>query len=211
MTIEREGYLDVDEQLLCLHFGIEVLPLLLVEREEYDEDMVLMRTIYRRPCNSAEGCHYRVFPGYYKVLQLCPPSASSKINASSPIALSSEQKSTSPISLSLYQRSTSTQGHRLPTVIENSEFEVLTLSLDSESLSEGGPDSKSTLDRAPVHIQIAANGPKEDAPPAAGSLPGGRDFDYADLPSDMGGPFAVRSKVSPVTSVFANSGRVRIP
>ena len=46
MIVEREGYLDVDERLLCLHFGIEVLPLLLVEQEEYDEDMVLMRTIY---------------------------------------------------------------------------------------------------------------------------------------------------------------------
>ena len=102
MTVEREEYLDVDEGLLCLHFGIEVLPLLLVEREEYDEDMVLMRTIYQRPCYSAEGYHYRVFPGYYKVQQLCPPSASSKIYASSPIALSSEQKWTSPISLSSY-------------------------------------------------------------------------------------------------------------
>ena len=67
MTVEREGYLDVDERLPCLHIGIEVLPLLLVEREEYDEDMVLMRTIYQRPCYLAEGCHYRVFPGYYKV------------------------------------------------------------------------------------------------------------------------------------------------
>ena len=70
MTVEREGYLDVDEQLLCLHFGIEVLPLLLVEQEEYDKDMVLMRTIYQRPCYLAEDCYYRVFPGYYKVQQL---------------------------------------------------------------------------------------------------------------------------------------------
>ena len=46
MRVESEGYLDVDERLLFLHFGFEVLPLLLVEREEYDEDMVLMRPIY---------------------------------------------------------------------------------------------------------------------------------------------------------------------
>ena len=95
-------------------------------------------------------------------------------------------------------------------MIKNSDFEVLTLSSDSESLSEGGPDSESTLDQAPVHVQIAANGPEEDAPPAAGSLLGGRDFNYADLPSERGGPFAVRSKVSLVTSVFANSGGVWI-
>ena len=211
MTVEHEGYLDVDERLLYLHFGIEVLPLLLVEREEYDEDMVLMRTIYQRPCYSAEGCHYRVFPGYYKVQQLCPPSASSKTHASSPIALPSEQKWTSPISLSSYQRSTGTQGHRLPTVIENSEFEVLTLSSDLESLSEGGPDSESTLDREPIHIQIAAKCSEEDAPSAAGCQPGVRDIDCPDLSSEMRGPFAVRSKVSPVTSMLAKSCGVRTP
>ena len=75
--------------------------------------------------------------------------------------LSSEQKWTSPISLSLYQRSTGTQGHTLPTVIENSEFEV-------QTLSESGPDSESTLDREPVHVQIAAKCSEEDAPSAAG-------------------------------------------
>ena len=58
MRVDSEGYLDMDERLLCLHFGIEVLPLLLIEREEYDEDMVLMRTIYQRPCYLADGCHY---------------------------------------------------------------------------------------------------------------------------------------------------------
>ena len=170
-----------------------------------------MRTNYQTPCYSAEDCHYRVFPGYYKVQQLCPPSASSKIHASLPIALSSEQKSTSPISLSSYERFTGTQGHRLLTVIENSEFEILTLSSDSESMSEGGPDSESTLDREPVHVQIAAKCSKEDAPSAAGFQSGVRDIDCRDLSSEMRGPFAVRSKVSPVISVFAKSCGVRTP
>ena len=76
MRVESKGYLDVDERLFSLHFGIEVLPLLLVEQEEYDEDMVLIRTIYQRPCYLEDGCHYRVYHGYYKVQQLCLPSAS---------------------------------------------------------------------------------------------------------------------------------------
>ena len=211
MTVEREGYLDVDERLLCLHFGIEVLPLLLVEREEYDKDMALMRTIYQRPYYSAEGCHYRVFLGYYKVQQLCPPSASSKTHASSPIALPSKQKWTSLISLSSYQRSTSTQGLRFPTVIENSEFEVLTLSSDSEFLSEGGPDSESTLDRESHHVQIDAKCSEENAPSVAGCQSGVRDIDCLDLSSEMRGLFAVRSKVSLATSVFAKSCGVRTP
>ena len=94
-------------------------------------------------------------------------------------------------------------------MIENSEFEVLTLSSDLESLSEGGPDFESTLDREPVHIQIAAKCFEEDAPSAAGCQPRMRDIDCPDLSSEMRGPFAVRSKVSPVTSVFAKSCEVR--
>ena len=46
MTVEEEGYIDVNDRLLCLHFNIQHGPLVLVEREEFDEDMVLMRTVY---------------------------------------------------------------------------------------------------------------------------------------------------------------------
>ena len=46
MTIDEEGFLDIDDQMLCLHFNIEHGPLVLVEREEYHEDMVLMHTMY---------------------------------------------------------------------------------------------------------------------------------------------------------------------
>ena len=130
MCVESEGFVDVDERLLCLHFSIEVLVLLLVEREEYDEDMVLMRTIYQKPCYSTDGYHNQVYPGYYKVEQLCPPSMSSKINATSPISLPSNPKSDS------------VQPKRLPTLFENSELEVLTLSSNTESVSEDGPDSE---------------------------------------------------------------------
>ena len=36
----------MDERLLCLCFNFKDGNLMLVEREEFDEDMVLMRTIY---------------------------------------------------------------------------------------------------------------------------------------------------------------------
>ena len=96
-------------------------------------------------------------------------------------------------------------------MIENSEFEVLTLSSDSESVSEGGPDSESTLDWEPIHVQIAAKCSEEDAPSTAGCQSGVRNIDCPYLSSEMRDPFAVRSKVSPVMSVFAKSCGVRTP
>ena len=59
--------MDVDDRFLCLHFQIQHGPLVLVEREEYDDDMVLMRTLYQRPRYSDDGVFYRVTPGFYKV------------------------------------------------------------------------------------------------------------------------------------------------
>ena len=67
MTLEKEGYVDVHERLLCLQFNFKDGNLLLVEREEYDEDMVLMQTIYQKPCTFADGWHYRVTFGFYIV------------------------------------------------------------------------------------------------------------------------------------------------
>ena len=34
MSVENKRYVDVNEQLICLYFSIEVKPLLLVEREK---------------------------------------------------------------------------------------------------------------------------------------------------------------------------------
>ena len=67
MTIGEEGFFDVDDWLLCLHFNIEYGPLVLVEREEYDEDMVLMRIVYQRPRFCYVGIFYRITLRYYKV------------------------------------------------------------------------------------------------------------------------------------------------
>ena len=56
MTIEEGGFLDVDDQLLCLHFDIQHGRLVLVEREEYREGMVLIRIVYQRTRFSNIGC-----------------------------------------------------------------------------------------------------------------------------------------------------------
>ena len=45
MFVGPNGYLDVEERLLGQHFETEPDPSVVVEREEFDEDMVLMRTI----------------------------------------------------------------------------------------------------------------------------------------------------------------------
>ena len=67
MTVGKEGYIDVDECLLYLRFNFRDGNLMLVEREEFNEDMVLMRTIYQKPCTSTGAWKYRVTLGHYFV------------------------------------------------------------------------------------------------------------------------------------------------
>ena len=67
MTVDEGGFLGIDDYLLCLHFDIQHGPLVLVVREEYDEDMVFIRTVYQRPRFSDIGVFYRIIPGFYKV------------------------------------------------------------------------------------------------------------------------------------------------
>ena len=79
MTVGREGYIDVDERLLYLRFNFKNGNLMLVEREEFDEDMVLMQTIYQKLCTSSGVWRYRVTSGHYVVQWLgsqvpCPNS-----------------------------------------------------------------------------------------------------------------------------------------
>ena len=68
MIVGKEGYKDEDEHLLCLRFNFRDGNLMLIEREEFDEDMVLMQTIYQKPCTSSGAWKYRVTLGHY-VLQ----------------------------------------------------------------------------------------------------------------------------------------------
>ena len=70
MFVDHDGFLDVKERLLCLHFDIDPRPLVIVEREEFNEDMVLMQTILQRLQMCIPRWLYQVTLGYYKVLSL---------------------------------------------------------------------------------------------------------------------------------------------
>ena len=67
MTVGKEDYIDVDKRLLCLRFNFKDGNLMLVEREEFDEDMVLMLTIYQKPRTSSGVWRYQVTLGHYVV------------------------------------------------------------------------------------------------------------------------------------------------
>ena len=89
MFVDPIGHLDVEERILCLHFKIEPGSLVIVEREEFDEDMVLMRTILQRPHTCIPRWLYRVFSRYYKVLSLASPVSASQQSSPTPQSLSS--------------------------------------------------------------------------------------------------------------------------
>ena len=134
MFVNDMGFLDVEERLLCLHFNIEPRPLVIVEREEYDDDMFLMRTILERPHTCIPRWSYRVKPAYYKVLSL-------------PSRLSgSEESMPTPQSVSSFNNSKSEKGvSRLRTIVESPEIKVHCLSSDSESDCEANSDSKDVV------------------------------------------------------------------
>ena len=134
MFVDNIGYLDVEERLLCLHFDIEPGPLVIVEREEYDDDMVLMRTTLQRPHTCIPRWSYRVRPGYYKILSL--PSRLS----------SSEESMPTPQSVSSLNVSKSEKGlSRLSTIEESPEINVHCLSSDSDSDCEVSSDSEDVI------------------------------------------------------------------
>ena len=105
---------------------------MLVEREEYNDDMVLMQTLYQRLRYSDDGVFYRVTPGFYKVQWV-----------GDSVTPGTESRSRSPKSSPTTQRSSDFySSERLPTIfevdelngekVETSPIEVLCLSSDSE-------------------------------------------------------------------------------
>ena len=136
MTVEEEGYIEVNDQLLYLHFNIQHGLLVLVEREEFDEDMVLMRIVYQRPRYSNIGLFYRVTPRYYKVQWV----GRSETPALPLNILDSRSAANLQQSKSFHSK------EKLPTVpecpkAEIAKVEVLSLSSDSNSHCEDGSDS----------------------------------------------------------------------
>ena len=70
MLVDKDNFLNMEERLLCLHFDIELEPLVIVEQDEFDDDMVLMRTILQRPHTCIPRWSYRVTSRYSKVLSI---------------------------------------------------------------------------------------------------------------------------------------------
>ena len=122
MFVGPDGYLDVEERLLCQHFEIELGPSVVLEREEFDEDMVLMRTILQRPHSCIPRWSYRVFHGYYKVLSLDSPLSASQQSLPTPESVTSLSRLSSGVRRSV-----------LPTIPKSPHVKVHFLSLDSES------------------------------------------------------------------------------
>ena len=131
MFVGPDGYLDVEERLLCRHFETEPGPSVVVEREEFDEDMVLMRTILQRPHSCIPRWSYRVFPGYYKVLSLASPVSASQQSLPTPEFVTSFSCLSSGVKKSV-----------LPTIPESPDVKMHCLSSNSESEGDDFSDPK---------------------------------------------------------------------
>jgi hypothetical protein len=66
LHVGNEGYAIVNEKLLCLKFHLQDT-CLLVEREEFNDNGALVRTIYQNPEVSNIGTYFKVMPGSYTV------------------------------------------------------------------------------------------------------------------------------------------------
>ena len=79
IDIGEEEYVAIDEVVLCTRFWF-LESTLLVEREEWDENGSIVRTVYVRPISTNRGLQFRVGAGRYSVmgahLNLGPPQLS---------------------------------------------------------------------------------------------------------------------------------------
>ena len=62
-----EEYVTIDKTILCTRFRL-VESTLLVEREEFDDNGSVLRTVYVKPISTDIGWHYRVGLGSYIVV-----------------------------------------------------------------------------------------------------------------------------------------------
>ena len=131
MFVGPDRYLDVEERLLCRHFETELGLSVVVEREEFDEDMILMRTILQRPHSCIPRWSYRVFPRYYKVLSLASPVSASQQSLRTLESVSTFSRLSSGVKKSV-----------LPTIPESPDVKVHYLSSDSESEGDDLSDPK---------------------------------------------------------------------
>ena len=195
MTVGREGYIDVDERLLCLRFNFKDGNLMLIERKEFDEDMVLMQTIYQKPRTSSGVWRYRVTPSHYIVQWL-----------GSPISMSQQSTQTLSTVSSFQWVARGPFRDSLPTAFESPQIEVHCLSSDTSSPSDGDSESECESDCVRKvnftdhHLVGSTDGTKER----------GSDVD-SESDGEAGsesGAFGVGSSEEPTTPKFAMQSEV---
>jgi hypothetical protein len=64
---DEDGFAVVDERLLWLRFHLQETSLL-VEKEEFDLNGDLIRTVYQKPTMTESGTYYRVTAGSYHII-----------------------------------------------------------------------------------------------------------------------------------------------
>jgi hypothetical protein len=67
LHVDEDGFAVVDERLLCLRFHLQETSLL-VEKEEFDLNGDLIRTVYQKPTMTESGTYYRVTAGSYHII-----------------------------------------------------------------------------------------------------------------------------------------------
>ena len=146
LFVNNDGYLDVKERLLCLHFDIEPGPLVIIERMEYDEDMELMQTILQRHPTCISRWLYRVTPRYYKVISL-----------SNPLPGFQQSTHTPQLGSSLNRPNSFQSKPRLRTIVEIPEIKVHCLSFDFESRNEVVFDDRNEIDGVKIEATACDN------------------------------------------------------
>jgi hypothetical protein len=121
LHVNDRGHATVPERLLCLRFHLQPQSLL-VEREEFDCDGNLLRTVYQSPVVTDSGSFYKVFPGSYTIIGGIRSVEISQDSSLSPATVSSFQR-----------RSCSRLKPTLPSVTESPEFNVLSSSDDEDT------------------------------------------------------------------------------
>jgi hypothetical protein len=127
LHVDKRGFATVPERLLSLRFNL-LQQSLLVEKEEFDHDGILVRTVYQKPNDINGESIFVVFPGSYTVMGGLSSSSLSDTATQSPGSFSSFRRRSHPKMLST-----------LPSVKESPEFTIISSSSDDDDCDPPNP------------------------------------------------------------------------
>jgi hypothetical protein len=122
LHVSTRGFATVPEQLLCVRFNLQEMSLL-VEKEEFDDDGNLCRTVFQKPYVSDKGSYYKAWPGSFTVIGGVLVFDPNRESTLSPTSISSFQ-----------QRSCARLMPTLPSVKEVPECTILISSEDEDAV-----------------------------------------------------------------------------